>query len=626
MAENEPLSAESLPTLDELDAAQALHDAEVARERAEAEAKAAEEARKRARAAPMAALHGEQVAEARGLHRKIRAKDAAGTGKRMTESEALRTEEVGLAAELEAAVAQFKKAEEYLTEAERRIGGRPGTELAELVKNTLSTARKRIATLQKPVTDLEIRLWSVRERQISPEEAAEYRGLQSEMAAVLARIREIGEVTEKGPNAWVMREPEALEALEDEAKAEGVMRQKVLEVIAREEGFIRQESPRAEIMRRAIQRFITEEIDRRGINAITDSDAREAALRELEDGITRGLRENYPDDKSRKLQSDDQRKNFYSGAVLRVLTVHPGVIASLDGYLSRSETGEAAPPGYERRSELSDQEIARRDTQQMDGFNQALGHHIDTLNFFRAYAAEIDENRSNVPIRMSAWNSATSTGLWNDPRSRYFAHPGGPILPKGGAAGQEAFTAANDRYEADREMARKMESELLDKDIASYTEALEEEERLLRELQEKAARIKELETTANPLDKYNSITTRLSDIGGPIYGLTQSKRNAEYQLEHLGGFHSFKRRQYKKQIADVDAEIKRREAEMAPLQKRQDDMRRAENELRELQRGAYRLGGDIQEKEQRVAGLRRQIEELTKKHAEKTGSTAPQGK
>lgn len=625
MAEQEPLPAEPLPTLEELDAAQAQRDAEVARERAEAEAKAAEEARKKARAAPLAALHGEQVAEARGLHRRIRTKDAAGTGKRMEESEALHAEEVGLAGELEAAVTEFKKAEEYLAQAEKRTAGRPEVELAELVKKTLATARERIATLQSPVTDLETRLRIVRERQISPEEAATYRGLQSEMAAVLARIHEIGEVTEKAPDTWVMREPEVLETLEDEAKAEGAMRQRVFEVVAREEGFMRKESLRAEIMRRAIQRFLTEEIGRRGINAITDPAARESALRELENGIMQGLRTNYPDDEVRNLKSDDQRKLFYSGAVLRVLAIHPGTITSLDDYLSRSETGEAPPPRYERREEVSDREVERRYTQQMDGFNQVVGHHIDTLNFFRAYAGEIDEKRSEVPIRMSAWNSAASTGLWSDSRSHYFARQGGPILPRGEIVGQEAFIAANDRYEADREMARKMEGMLLDADLAGYAKTLEEEERLLREEEEKATKMRRLEAASNPSDRH-AVANELSSISSSLYALRDQKRSAERSLERRGrGIHFLQGRRYKRQIANYDAEIGTREAQMKPLQERMDAMRRAEDELQTLKRGTYISREEIRQKEQRVVNLRRQIEEIRRKRPQQAGPTA-QGK
>lgn len=625
MAEQEPLSAEPLPTLEEIDAAQATHDAQVAEERAEAEAKAAEEARKKTRAAPLVASHGEQVAEARGIHRKIRTKDAAGVGKRMEESKALHAEEAGLAAELEAAIAEFKKAETYLAEIEKRAEGREKAGLADLLKKTIPVAREKVAALKLPAAQLETRLQGVRDRQISPDEAAEYRGLQSEMEMVLARIHEIGEVAEKGPDVWVAREPEVLEALENEAKAEGAMRQRVLEAIAREEGFMRHESPRAEIMRRAIQRFITEEIDSRGVNAITDPVAREAALRELENGIVQGLRVDYPNDESRGLESDEQRKRFYSGAVLRVLTIHPGTIASLDDYLSRSETGEAPPPRYERREEVSDREVERRYTQQMDGFNQALGRHIDTLNFFRAYAGEIDEKRSEVPIRMSAWNSTTATGLWRDPRSHYFARPGGPILPRAEIVGQEAFVAAHDRYEADREMANTMEGQLLDVDLAGYTETLEGEERLFRELEEKAKRMRQLEAASNPPDRH-TVANELSDISSSLYTLRDQKRSAERSLEHRGkGLHLLQRRKYKQQITDYDARIGTREAQRKSLQERMDAMRQAEDELQALRRGAYSLGEDIRRKEQGVVNLRRQIEEIRKKRMQQAGPVA-QGK
>lgn len=613
-------TVEDLPDLQELDEAQAQLDTEIAQQEAERQREEAEEARKKARAVPLATRHGESVAEARELHQKIRAKDAKGVGKRIEEAEALETEEGGLAGELEGAVAKFKQAEACLEEVEKRIEGRDPDKVAARVKEVREAVAIRVEALQGPVAELESRLQSVRERKLSPEEIADYQGLQAEMDTVLARIQEIGEIREKEPSVWEASEPEALEALKSEAETEKAMRVRLFEVIAREDGLMRGEGARHQIMKRALERFITEEIDKAGINAIGDPTAREGALHDLEEGLIKGLQASRPDDESQNIQTDEKRKAFYSGAALRVLALHPGFISSLDDYLARSETGRAHPSRFGVQPKQSAEEVQRQEGEHVEGFNNALSHHIDTLNLFRAYAAEIgqDKRRGDAPTPLRVWNAAASAGLWSDPRVHYVARPDGPILPKPEIVGDVALTAAEDRYAADRTNARTLEGALLDKDLTELTPVLEATKKVLEGLQAKANELERLAGIINPPDR-NKVMNELTASTIRIRDLEGQKIREEQDLTYLKKKNWIKKLRGNSFIKGLITLINEERKNMAPNEQRKKEMDQAVRESNFIHKENPRLSADISYYEGLCAGFQQQIDDVRKRQVENAG-------
>lgn len=600
--EKEPLqqSQEELPSIEELERVQAEHEAERARLEEEAARRQAEEAEVKRRAAPLAAEHRERVRAARGLHRDIRTKESGGVIQRMEQTEALRVEEIGLVADLETRAAEFEKARQYLARVEQLAAGKE--DIADQVQRTLVAAQEQVGTLDGPVRDLEARLKNVRERQISPQEAAEYRALQEKMAETIERIHEISQ------------DPHVMEVLMNNAETEEGIRQEFLDAALRENGW-RTEGVRADIVSRATQRFLTEEIDRAGINALTDPATHREALRALANNMLVGLQTYRPPDESaERLDTDEERRRFYSGVVLKALVLQPGLLESLPDYLARSETGQKQDP-YGR---LKHEERKAQAAGAVEAFNEAVGKHLETLNMLRAYALEIDENHSNAvpPVRMNAWNEATSKGLWRDPRSQYVVEHNGPILPRAGFGEPSLMVATQERYEADREAARKIERSLLEADIAVRQESLVEEERALEELKAKREKIRELELAANPSD-LTRVQEELYELGKPLYNWEENKRRSERELERLGRFHPLERRRYERQIKDSDAQINTRKARIKPLLERIAAVNKARDELQELRRGrnVYTIGQDIERKEKDIADLRRRLDGLQKKLA-----------
>lgn len=298
-------------------------------------------------------------------------------------------------------------------------------------------------------------LEEIRADQVSDEQVKRYHEVQASLLILNQTVAELES------------NPYLIELLVAEAETEHQLREQVVrEAIARSETYERTNEERQKFDGQVAERFLSEEIEARGINSITDRRARKEALEQLTRGMITGMRQSHGQEIYHQRGGPEQVDALTGLALLNLVGGH-GTLSGTLGFLRMSEAGYS-PTAWQNK-------VAEKQAEA-----QAIHRHLGTLNLLRAYGAGMPKFHERVlahPRSPHGWQQFDSElwGLANvDPKLAFDTRQHGPLIPRNASAGEKK--AIEKDFEHNRKQAEALEARLTEREekrLASDIEELE---------------------------------------------------------------------------------------------------------------------------------------------------------
>jgi len=510
-------------SIEELKAAQAKKDAEVAEAKRQKEVE--EQRQKELEAGTQADIERREsaLAELRENQAEIDELKAARIEEKIADSEKLKESQAAKEAELQKTQDDFNQIENRLAEIQALMEGREEKDIAEEVKAALEQVQRKKAAIGDALQRLTQELDVMKAESVSDVQVQRYQELLKKMDELNAQVADIE------------ANPYVIERLFAEARAENEMR----DIVVKEAlGGVWRHPKGAEIMAQVVQRFLTEEFEARGFDEIKDPKEREEAMREFTRAVASqvgGGEDRGPGDPARL------KKDELVGILLKNLVGKYSDMAYTEDLLEIASGG--------RKFDGSPQN------------NEVVGNyirqHLGTINYLRANS-----------FGLKTYSEAILGPRFNEYKWKAFdknmhkygliAYEGNVIVPP------DSDKNTRDKIEA--EFQRNM------KEIQDWEKAAVEEEkaRLNAEISEVEIEVQRIKNMLSEISSAIDFTKqarrediysedeakrKLAKINTDIANLESRRTEAEEELSKLGALSFRRKKELKNEISRIDYEL-----------------------------------------------------------------------
>lgn len=392
---------------------------------------------------------------------------------RLAASAKLKETELAKQAELEATTGDFTALSERLNAVRALVAGKKEAEIATDVREAITQLEVAKAPLETTARELTGELEKIRADQVSDEQVKRYHEIQAGLSKLNQTVAELES------------NPYLIELLVAEAETENELREDIVQAaVARSETYWRTNEERRKFDEQVAERFLSEEIEARGINLIADRRARKEALEQLAQGMISGMRLGGVQEIYHQGGGQKQVDALTGLALLNLVGGH-GTLSGTTGFLRMSEAG-FSPTAWQ-------DQVAEKKAEA-----QAIHNHLGSLNLLRAYGTGMPRFYDRVLTANRSpheWEQFDRElwGLANvDPKLGIDTRKSGPLIPRNASAAEKK--AIEKDFERNRKQAEALEAKLttqergrLGKEIEELTGRLESL-RELRTRQEEAKR------------------------------------------------------------------------------------------------------------------------------------------
>lgn len=372
---------------------------------------------------------------------------------RLAESAKLKETELAKQTELEATTGEFEAIANRLEAIQGLVKGKKEGEIAADVREAIKALETAKSPLETAARQLTQELETIRADQVSDEQVKRYHEVEASLIKLNQTVAELES------------NPYLIELLVAEAETENKLRDQIVEVaIARSEAYERTNEERRNFDEQVAERFLSEEIEARGINSIADRRARKEALEQLARGMISGMRQGGGQTIYHQWGGQGQVDAFTGLALLNLVGGH-GTLSGTPGFLRMSEAG-FSPTAWQNQ-------VAEKKAEA-----QAIHHHLGTLNLIRAYGVGMPMFHERVLTANRSpgdWQQLDSElwGLANvDPKLAIEPQQNGPLLPRS-ASPAEKKAIKND-FERNRKQAEALETKLKEREQERLASDIEE--------------------------------------------------------------------------------------------------------------------------------------------------------
>lgn len=369
--------------------------------------------------------------------------------------------------------------------------------------------------------------------------------------------------------AAIEANPAMMELLIAEAKTEDEIRNEVLRSALEQSGSQMSYYPRPErqqYLKELVQTFLSEEFEARQISAIKDPKERFQQMRALAQNIVRGLHVRSGMGSFEEYRGP-QHKDAFTGVLLKNLVGGYGTSGGTAGFMQFAERG----------FDPND-----RDWQNKESLGKAIGKHLKTLNFMRAYSAGIKDYHLGEQIIpcFRGWGEFDRE-IWG---TGFRPYEGQPIISD--KVSEAEKTKIQERFDKVKAKAEKIEEEY--KKVAEEKKTAQTQQ-LEAEIQELQAALPQIQKSEAILEgrQWQESTDRLQEelakLEERIAHLQRTLDGIKQNIEETG-FLSFGRRR------DLNEDRKGLESEIAQKTVERDRVKRRLTEVSEAEETKRKFG------------------------------------
>ncbi|HOX41670.1 MAG TPA: hypothetical protein PK263_05795, partial [bacterium] len=265
-------------SVEELERIQREHEEKLAAQRAAEEEERHRQAQIKAGTDADYARRPSVIAEARAAQREVDKMEAEQIGEKIKKTKDLQRSESAKQAELAAITSDLDQASARLQMVSRLVEGKNEDEISEPVRQALEAATLRESSIRSKKEALDKEIAELRADQVSDDQVRRYRSLVESVEGLVQQIDGID------------ANPAMREILEDEALGEDKLRD---EAVRAAEGITygsNHNKTKQQLAAVIAQQFITEELEREGIQSISNPEERQVVLVKFMEEMTTGIR------------------------------------------------------------------------------------------------------------------------------------------------------------------------------------------------------------------------------------------------------------------------------------------------------------------------------------------------
>lgn len=488
-------SEQPRPNLDQIDAAQADYDADVAKKQAEAERTQSMQGESKEGVRERQGLIGEAEALQKDVDimKAQKIEERSANAQKLKESEGEKQLKI---AELKGNIDEVKT---YIASIEARTQGK---EMAPVVKEAFRAAQEELKKLEGEGDVVFKNLGEIQALQVSQKDIEKYLDLQKGLDSVNKKIDEISS------NVFV------IESLQEEALGEERIRYSVIKEAMRKLNFYGGTGEREKFSREVAETYLTEKFKAKGLSNIVDGDARLAAMSELARAMLKGINDDSLNAAWQTKDDKERAGRFSGGALKNVIGAH-GTPASTLQWLSQAEGLPLI------RDNVTPE-------QSKDAINKGIEHHLGTLNLLRSHK----EVEKVSPFTSGDWN----TGFDRDRaflNSKFTVSPEGAIVPK--EADPATLEKIKTEFGGNRERAQAIQENLAAKERGRLEKETTEARKTLEALQANLRAAQDAEKIAKEvLPQWNGGIGHLREMQTKITnGLGEKRAKKDEVVEKL---------------------------------------------------------------------------------------------